>query len=492
MLTFTCAGCGATRPAAVDVLPFACPDAKAGDDVDHVIRPVVDPLFPFPDDGDVNPFLRYRHLLASYALAGAAGLGDDAFIRLVRELDDAVARVDGRGFKETPFTPAPALSRKLAFRTGELWIKNETGNVGGSHKARHLAGIMLSLLVHARRETCPSPDPEETLPDLLGTGAGVGVAAGRPPLAIASCGNAALAAGVVARAAGWPLEVFVPPSASGKVIDRLGKLSALVHVCERRPGAAGDPCYLSFKEAVSLGAIPFCCQGSDNGLTIDGGRTIAWEMVTAFRNRPKQEWGANRLDAVFVQVGGGALASAIIQGFDDAVHTGAIDRLPRIHTVQTTGAYPLKRAFDAVAERILARVPLVLDQGFSPAADRERAELMMNHADIIDEEIRYARTHRSEFMRPWEKTPRSIAHGILDDETYDWASVVEGMLKSGGWPFVVSEDRLAEANTLARDTMGIDVCHTGSAGLAGLMKALTIDSRLASERLALIFSGVRR
>ncbi len=32
----------------------------------------------------------------------------------------------------------------------------------------------------------------------------------RPRLAIASCGNAALAAATLARAAAWPIEVFVP------------------------------------------------------------------------------------------------------------------------------------------------------------------------------------------------------------------------------------------------------------------------------------------
>jgi len=31
-----------------------------------------------------------------------------------------------------------------------------------------------------------------------------------------------------------------------------------------------------------------------------------------------------------------------------------------------------------------------------------------------------ATKHRSEFMRPWETMPQSVAHGILDDETYDW------------------------------------------------------------------------
>ena len=49
------------------------------------------------------------------------------------------------------------------------------------------------------------------------------------------------------------------------------------------------------------------------------------------------------------------------------------------------------------------------------------------------------------------EAPRSIAHGILDDETYDWVAVVEGMLKTGGWPLVVDEDRLVDANAFARE-----------------------------------------
>jgi threonine synthase len=482
MLTLSCAGCGATvsawDPAAT---PFACPHAKPGDDIDHVMRPVSDVTCPFPAEGDANPFVLYRQLLASHARATDAGIGDEAFLRIARELDEAVARVDGRGVRVTPFTPSRSLAEAVGITSGELWVKDETGQVAGSHKARHLVGIMLHLLVEARRSD------------------GARAAAGRSPLAIASCGNAALAAAVVARAADWPLEVFVPPDAHERVVRRLAELSASIHVCERDGRTAGDPCHRAFRQAVSAqagsprhGAIPFCCQGSDNGLTIEGGKTIAWEMVSSFRSRPVRQWGASRLDAVFVQVGGGALASAIVQGFDDAVAARSLDRPPRIHTVQTTGAYPLKRAYDEVAERILALVPLVLDQGFSPASDRERAELIVTHPELIDEGMRHARAHRSQFMRPWEKTPRSLAHGILDDETYDWAAVVEGMLRTGGWPLVVGEERLMEANRIAREATGIDVDHTGSAGLAGLMKAVTVDPRLASERVAVVFSGVRR
>ncbi len=480
MLTFACAGCGTTLSGrAADGRPFACPNAKPGDDIDHVIQPTCHGTCPVPAEGDPNPFVLYRELLAAHAFAKDGGITDEAFVQLVRDLDAAVARVDGRGFRVTPFSPSRSLAERVGMLSGELWVKDETGNVAGSHKARHLAGIMLHLLV------------EEQLVGAAG--------ARRQRLAIASCGNAALAAAVVARAANWDLDVFVPVDAKRAVLQRLGELGATVHVCERDGEVAGDPCYLAFRRAVSPqhgsalgGAIPFCCQGSDNGLTIDGGKTLAWEMVSAFKSRPGRGWGANRLDAVFVQVGGGALASALVQGFAGAVRAGAVDRMPRVYAVQTTGAYPLKRAYDEVAERILVRAPLVLDQGFSPAGDRERAELIMSHPEIIDEEMHEARLHRSRFMRPWEKTPRSVAHGILDDETYDWAAVVEGMLRSGGWPLVVSEERLEDANVVARQATGIDVDHTGSAGLAGLMKAIALDARLATERVAVMFSGLRR
>ena len=495
MLTFACAGCGTTtRASGPGGWPFRCPAAREGDDIDHVLVRADAPALPFPDDGDANPFVRYRAGLAAHALALEYGFSDQWFIDLVRELDQAIARVDGRGFGQTPFAPWPALAAKLGMTSGEIWVKDETGNVAGSHKARHLMGVMLYLLVAARHAPAPGvPAGDEDTTDLLSdTHVGVHGAEGHPPLAIASCGNAAIAAAVIARAAGWPVEVFVPSSVNGPVVERLGQLSATNRACGRTAGVPGDPCYAAFRAAVADGAVPFCCQGSDNGLTIDGGKTLAWEMIAEFRGAARRQWGGSRIDAVFIQVGGGALASSLIQGFGDALNAGAIDRLPRFYTVQTVGAYPLKRAYDAVADRILPRVPLVMDQGFSPASDQERAELMMNHPALIGEALRYARAHRPAFMHPWEKPPRSIAHGILDDETYDWAAVVEGMLRSGGWPIVVNEDRLVDANMFARELTGVNVDHTGSAGLAGLMKAVGIDCRLAFEHVAVVFTGQER
>ena len=66
------------------------------------------------------------------------------------------------------------------------------------------------------------------------------------------------------------------------------------------------------------------------------------------------------------------------------------------------------------------------------------------------------------------------------------------MLGTGGVPYVVPEELLREANVVARETTGIDVDHTGSAGLAGLLAARRRARRAADERAAVLFTGVRR
>ena len=433
-----CAGCGAE---ATGVYPFRCPRADAGGDTDHVLARVLNPEWVrFPSDAEPSPFVRYRGLLRSFHVARAHGMTDDAYVALVRSFDDAVARVDGRGFVETPCARNAAISDRLGFSvTGGVWVKDETGNVSGSHKGRHLAGLMIYLRVLES----------------------VGLAAPPlPALAIASCGNAALAAAVVARAADRELHVFVPPDAPASTVARLRHLGAHLTACRREPGVAGDPCYHAFRAAVAAGALPFCCQGNENGLTIDGGETLGYEMVSQLTG--------TTLDRVVIQVGGGALASSVIQAFSEARSLGATSTLPRFHTVQTRGAFPLKRAYDRVVEHTA-------------------------HSTRPDAALHYAVTHRSEFMWPWEQAPRSIAHGILDDETYDWFAVVRGMIESGGSPVVVDDDELSAACGLAnsqRERTPVD--PTGAAGLAGLQQLLGQINVDPDERVAVIFSGAQR
>src|SRR5208282_3766488 len=98
------------------------------------------------------------------------------------------------------------------------------------------------------------------------------------------------------------------------------------------------------------------------------------------------------LDTLYVQVGGGAFASGLAQGFAIAAATGLIPQSPRLIAVQTEGCAPLARAWKK------------LEGGVA-----------------LDEAVR----RRSRFMAPWESLPMSLAHGILDDETYDWFEVVK-------------------------------------------------------------------
>jgi threonine synthase len=429
-----CAGCGA-EPDPGEPFPFACRNAGRDDDVDHVLHRTLDTTrVRFPaGDPEPNPFIRYRRLLHAYHVAAAGGIGDDEFCALVRRLDERIAAVDGHGFAVTPFGRSDELSNRLGFSAeGGVWVKDETGNVSGSHKARHLFGVLVYLEVVERLGRTARTE--------------------RPDLAIASCGNAALAAAVVAAAGERTLRVFVPVDADPLVLERLEELGALVTACPRTPGVPGDPTVLRLQQALAEGALPFTCQGNLNGLAVEGGETLAFEIVSA----------GEPIDRLIVQVGGGALASACSHGFRDAHALGACDPRPRLDTVQTEAAWPLKRAFDAV----LAHA--------APGA------------------LLYASHHRSEFMWPWEQEPHSVAHGILDDETYDWLAVVDAMLTTGGTALVVGESTLERANALAREATGIAVDPTGSSGLAGLLALREAGDVGDDERVALLFTGVSR
>ena len=364
------------------------------------------------DEDHAQPFLRYRRMLWSWTVATALGLDDETYVGLVAELDDAVADVDGSGFRLTPSSEQPQLAAGLGHQ-GQLWVKDETANVSGSHKARHLFGLAVQLAVLDRAGRGGSADE---------------------PLAIASCGNAALGAAVVAAAARRRLRVFVPPVAAPSVLDRLAELGADLVICERREGESGDPCYLRFREAVASGAVPFGCQGTDNGLTIDGGRTLGFELG--------EQVGAAGLDRLYVQVGGGALATSVTDGLAVAASpSGPLDREPALHPVQTEGCHPLAVAHERVVDRF---------------------------GGDVDEASR----HRSDVMVPWPSEPHSIAGGILDDETYDWQAVVRRTLATGGAPVVVSEVDVEAANRFAAEHTDIPADHTGTAGLAGLVRDL--------------------
>jgi len=390
-------------------------------------------------EAELNPFLRYRARLDSYR-RWIDGGGDDAgFIELVTVLDDAVAAVEhrplGPAFATTPVTSRPELAVAAGLTQGaELWVKDETNNVSGSHKARHLFGLALHAAVDER--SGPVNDRE---------------------LVIASCGNAALAAAVVAAASRRDLRVFIPTWADETILSALTKLGARIERCERRDGELGDPSYLRFREAVAGGSVAFSVQGSDVPATFDGGRTIGWELAEQLSTKMA---GPGRLDRVFVQVGGGALGTCLAAGLSDGVDAGWLEAMPRVHGVQTEAAAPLSRAWHA-----LMKTP-------------DPAGTLRSGIDL------------DRYMWAWESVGHSAATGILDDVTYDWIPLTTAMIESGGSPIVVDEATVAKALELGRATTDIDVDATGTAGLAGMI--VTSDEIAADDHVAVLFTGRRR
>src|SRR5581483_1673089 len=315
---------------------------------------------------DPNPFVRFGPRMAWWAFARANGMSEDNCIELTRRV--------ARSFEVTPLSRSQELSE---LTPGEVWVKDETGNVAGSHKARHLAGVLAHLLAAEQLGLLPE----------------------RPPLAIASCGNAAVAAATLAQTVDWPLDVFVPTWMSDEVGVLLRSLGARIHRCERRSAdPPGDPAMLRFREAVADGAVPFSVQGPENALCLDSGRTIGWEMRSQLADADAAgDW------RVIVQVGGGALAACVGAGLGSHV---------QLDTVQAEGCAPLAEAWSRIAD--------------------------LDHPE----------RHWSQVMRPWPD-PHSLADGILDDETYDWIAAVSVMVESGGSPIVAAEADIRRAHELA-------------------------------------------
>lgn len=405
---YRCAVCETS----VDVdtpMPWRCPNASSADPY-HVLH-LVDDGVPADLLDDPNPLVHYGPRLAWWAFARAHGMTDEQCAALTRDV--------AGDFVVTPFTRSEALSRELGI---ELWVKDETANVAGSHKARHLVGILLHLLAAER----------------------LGLLGDRPRLAVASCGNAALAAATLAARVDWPIDVYVPTWMDDAFGERLDALGATIQRCERRDGdPPGDPAMLRFREAREAGAIPFTVQGPENALCLDAGRTIGWEMADRIDPSSNPDLAHAASFRAFIQVGGGAFAACVGAGLGTGVP---------LYTVQAEGCAPLKSAWDLIPQ--------------------------------VDRPERYW----SQVMKPWPG-PHSLADGILDDETYDWIADVHAMVESGGRPVVAPETDIVRAHRLATEA-GFHVSATGSAGLAGV---LTMAPELhGGDHVAVVLSGAAR
>ena len=354
--------------------------------------------------------------------------------RAALELEETDRRCRRRGVPAAGFRvtahrstgPMPCPTALGFSDEGGIWVKDETANVGGSHKARHLFTILASTCWSPRNARWPR-------------------GAARPngsPLAISSCGNAAIAAAVIARAWRQRIEVFVPEWADGVVVAALMDLGARVQRCERRPGEPGDPCMARFREAVSNGAVPFGCQGPDNGAHA--------------RRRAHHRLGNRR-------AGAGARHARC------ATRRGS----PGIVAHGRSARRRLDRAGCRCAVRGGARRSSVRGGRSNGAVSTAPCGTAVRSCN---------RGQRSQPAPPPAFSTTKPTTG---------AGVAEGLRALNGVAVVANEDEIVAAHRLAHLHTSIDVDATGSAGLAGLLAARRLGIDLGGE-VATIFTGRTR
>lgn len=405
----------------------------------HVLVPHFDTKqqLKIPENFTLNdhPFFKYRQFISSWCL-----LGNDQYLSLLKTVNNNLKKIGEPSFKTTPLLNNSDLEKKLNLRQGSLFIKEETGNVSGSHKSRHALGNLLYL--EAIRTLSKGK---------------------KRNLAIYSCGNAALGAAAVAKALEYKLYTFVPENVDTDIEKRLVQYGARVVKVKRETLGKGDPCYLRFLEATNkLGFVPCSCSGPDNWPNIEGGATIIYEFIDQIKNQFKAY-----PDVLVVQVGGGALASSIIYGSRLLKEAGFINKLPRIFLVQTESCYPLYKTYKEVVKIKQKDKDLSINGLFQKVGKKGKF-----------------------YMEAWSKNiPESLAEGILDDTTYDWLNCLEGVLESGGEVAVVEEHLIKKAYQTIK-SLGMNISATGTSGLAGLLKLIEENKINKGDKIGLFFTGV--
>ena len=127
-----CRGCGQIYELQKDLI-LACENRGDNKDTNHILEKVIDVVISKRElisSKELNPFIKFKDFFYSHDLAKKLNLN---YNEIVKKIDP--------GFMQTPL-----------IRDENLFIKNETSNVGGSHKARHLMGTAIYLEVLGQKK----------------------------------------------------------------------------------------------------------------------------------------------------------------------------------------------------------------------------------------------------------------------------------------------------------------------------------------------------
>ncbi|MCR5635703.1 MAG: threonine synthase [Clostridiales bacterium] len=204
--------------------------------------------------------------------------------------------------------------------------------------------------------------------------------AGVDTIACSSTGNAASSLAGNSAAAGFKTYIFVPDRAPKGKVAQLMIFGANVITVK---GSYEDTFRLS-AEAIDRWHW-YNRNAAINPYLMEGKKTVALEIAEQFDFKMPEY--------VAISVGDGCTIAGAWKGFKDLYAIGAIDRLPRLISVQSTGCYPINKAFaenkplehmeeNTIADSIAVGVPRNADKALN--AIRESNGIAVN---VTDEEI---------------------------------------------------------------------------------------------------------
>jgi threonine synthase len=290
--------------------------------------------------------------------------------------------------------------RRLGERIGidNLWLKDESRNPTGSFKDR-----MLAIGLTRAREL------------------------GKTTVAVQSSGNVAAAAAAYAARAGLEAKIFVPRTVPEErlVPIRLygGEVFRIDHAS---PAAVFE---VMVEKARERGWYVASTTGLDNPFTLEGAKTIAYELAEQTRfDLP--EW-------LVVPVGGGGNLGTLWRAFSELRELGLLERLPRMVGVQAEGCAPFVEA---------------IRLGRSP---REAATLRWPEIGTVCGPIADDVVFDAHIALPAARESSGTAVAVADEEALEaetWLARDEGLfVEPSSATTVAALGRLVEAGTISRD-----------------------------------------
>ena len=253
--------------------------------------------------GELSLEYDYESLRQDRALRAAWGHGNnlwERFAPLLPPLDPQMVVTLGEG--NTPLIRASRLARRLGLKN--LYLKLELCNPTGSFKDRQISIAFSVALSWGHRD-----------------------------FAIASSGNAGVSLAAFCARAGCRANVWVsqgtPPSKLYQIEVYGARLFLLPDPTVTGNMARYYEAYTKMAQLCSvLRLVPMITARRVNPLTVEGGKTIAYEVVLQLGRVP---------DKIFLPIGGGGLCGSTWKGFEELRRAGFTDRVPQLFGAQYGG-----------------------------------------------------------------------------------------------------------------------------------------------------------